>query len=436
MRKLSGAPALYLFLITQALSMIGSRMTAIGLGLWLFAETGNTTPLLLTVFFTELPGMLLGSVAGALVDRAARKWVLLLADTGLALCSLLLLAAIWGGWFQVGVLYAVALLQGMLTILQSPAKEASLALMIPHDRRDRINGLQQMLFPFAGVVAPVLAGLVYTAGGIGAIFTADLVSFLVAAAALFVITVPQPTAATDEEQSGNLWQDLRMGFRFVTTEGGLLGLLLFGTVTNYLYNGSLELTVPYVVTITGSEVATGLVLMASSVGAFLGGGIIAARSTVQRRVQWMLSGTLLTATMYLCYGLVDAPWLLATALFLLMIPLPMGGALLTSLLQTRVPPILQGRVFALFGQLAFVGSTLSFLSIGPLVDQLLEPAVGQPSWQWVAPLVGNQAGAGMRLLMVVTGLLLAGVTVVVWLLPAVRKLDDRPSLRVDLQPEQ
>ncbi len=425
MRKFNGAPALYLFLITQALSMIGSRMTAVGLGLWLFAETGNTTPLLLTVFFAELPGMLFGSIAGALVDRSQRKWVLLWADAGSALCSLLLLAAIGGGWFRIGILYAVALAQGLLAILQSPAKEASLALMIPADNRDRINGLQQMLFPFAGVVAPALAGLVYVTGGIAAIFAADLISFLIAAGALFAINVPQPALAEEGAEPTNLIQDLRVGFRFVAGELGLLSLLLYGMVTNYLYNGSLELTVPYVVTITGSKVATGLVFMASSLGAFLGGAIIATRSTIQRRVQWILTGALLTAAMYLFYGVVNSPWLLAATLFFLMLPLPMGGALLTSLLQTRVPAPLQGRVFALFGQLSFVGSTLSFLTIGPLVDQFLEPAVGQSNWHLVAPIVGGQAGAGMRLLMIATGLLLAVATSIVWLIPAVRNLDQR-----------
>lgn len=415
--------ALYRFLITQALSMVGSRMTAVGLGLWLFAETGNTTPLLLTVFFMELPGMLLGSVAGALVDRSQRKWVLLLADAGLALSSLLLLAAIWGGWFRVSVLYSIALLQGILTILQSPAKEASLALMIPDHQRDRINGLQQMLFPFAGVIAPALAGLVYTVGGIGAIFIADFATFLVAAATILLIDIPQPTVDETDESQETLVQALRVGFRFVTGTTGLLGLLLYGTITNFLYNGSLELTVPYVVTVTGSELTTGLVLMASSLGAFVGGGIIATRSTIQWRIGWLLGSTLLTATMYIAYGLVSTPWLLAISLFLLMIPLPMGNALLMSLLQTRVPGHLQGRVFALFAQMGFVGSTLSFLATGPLVDRVLEPAVEKPVWEIVAPFFGTAPGAGMRLLMVATGLLLATITLMTWSNLGVRRLD-------------
>jgi len=39
-------------------------MTSIGVGLWVFQRTGETTPLLLAAFFAELPGMLGGSLAG------------------------------------------------------------------------------------------------------------------------------------------------------------------------------------------------------------------------------------------------------------------------------------------------------------------------------------------------------------------------------------
>jgi hypothetical protein len=101
----------------------------------------------------------------------------------------------------------------------------------------------------------------------------------------------------------------------------------------------------------------------------------------------------------------------------------MGGALMQSLLQTRVPPHLQGRIFAIHAQLGFVGSTLSFLSIGPLVDRVLEPSVERAWWAGIAPLVGRQAGSGMALLMVMTGLVMGFVTLLLWSLPAVRQLD-------------
>lgn len=418
-----GQYALYTMLITQALSMIGSRMTTVGLGLWLFEQTHTTTPLLLAAFFMELPGMVLGSVAGAVVDRVPRKPVLILTDAGLALGTLVLLASMITGTFSVALLYGVALVQGMLTIFQGPASEASLSLMTPDQGRDRVNGLRQMLFPFAGIVAPALTGLLYATGGIATVFAVDLATFAVAATAVLFIQIPQPSAADASSEPTTLWQDLRAGVGFLFLQPGLLALLANTVIGNYLLNGSLEITIPYVITMTGSEVATGLVLTAMSVGAFTGGAIIAARANIRNRVQWMLLGSGLVALMYIVYGLVHSPWLLAGTLFVLMIPLPMGGALMQSLLQTRVPPHLQGRVFAIYAQLGFVGSTASFLSIGPLVDRVLEPSVRQPWWSLVAPVVGRAAGAGMALLMIVTGVVMAVVTLVLWLLPAVRQID-------------
>lgn len=420
---LHGLPALYTILLTQALSMIGSRMTAVGLGLWLFEQTGATTPLLLVAFFLELPGMLLGSIAGAVVDRAPRKPVLILTDAGLALGTLVLLVSIATDTFSVALLYTVALIQGTITIFQSPASDATLSLMIPEAKRDRINGLRQMLFPFAGIVAPALTGLLYATAGIGAVFAVDLATFAIAATALLFMQIPQPPLATETSEPTTLWQDWRAGLGFLAAQRGLLALFVNTVIGNYLLNGSLEITIPYVITITGSEVITGLVLTAMSVGAFVGGAIIAARTTIRKRVQWMLVGSGVVALMYLVYGVVRSPWLLAAVIFILMIPLPMGGALMQSLLQTRIPAHLQGRIFAIHAQVGFVGSTLSFLTIGPLVDRVLEPGVERTWWSGIAPLVGQQAGSGMALLMVMTGVVMGVVTLILWSLPAVRQLD-------------
>lgn len=420
---LHGLSALYTILVTQALSMIGSRMTAVGLGLWLFTETGATTPLLLVAFFLELPGMLLGSIAGAVVDRVSRKLVLILTDAGLALGTLVLFGSILSDTFSVALLYSVALVQGMLTIFQSPASEATLSLLIPEQGRDRINGLRQMLFPFAGIVAPALTGLLYATSGIAAIFAVDLATFVIAAGAILLMHIPQPSPPEMTREPTTLWQDWRSGVSFLATQTGLLALFVNTVIANYLLNGSLEITLPYVITITGSEVITGLVLTAMSVGAFTGGAMMAAQGTVRKRVQWLLVGSAVVALMYLVYGVVRAPWLLAITLFVMMIPLPMGGALMQSLLQTRVPTYLQGRIFAIHAQLGFIGSTLSFLSIGPVVDRLLEPSVQRSWWSMVVPLVGKEAGAGMALLMVITGLLMGTMTAILWLIPAVRQLD-------------
>ena len=137
----------------------------------------------------------------------------------------------------------------------------------------------------------------------------------------------------------------------------------------------------------------------------------------------LLGGMAFTGAMFLFYGLARSPWMLALAIYLLMIPLPVGKTLMISILQAKTPPDLQGRVFGAIAQMDFLGSTTSFLLVGPLVDRWLEPVVGTPGWGTFEPLFGASAGAGMGLLLFVTGGVILVSTLAVFLWPLTRRLE-------------
>lgn len=66
---------------------------------------------------------------------------------------------------------------------------------------------------------------------------------------------------------------------------------------------------------------------------------------------------------------------------------------------------------------------LAFLLAGPLADNVFEPAVGQAGWEQVAPLVGNGVGAGIGLMLLIAGMGNAFLTLLVYLLPAIRRIE-------------
>jgi MFS family permease len=413
--------------------LIGSRMTGIGLGVWLFKTTGDTSPLLLMAFFGELPAMLGSSLAGVLVDRWDRRRVLLLADAGQAAGSLLLLFSLLSGRFQAWHLYLIVLIQGVFVTFQGPAEEAATTMLVPEAHRERANALKQMAFPLAGVIAPGLAGVLYVLVGINGIILVDLATFLVAVAALSLVRIPRPQRTQESlAVQGSLWRELLGGFRYLAQRGPLLRLVLYTVATNFLFNGPLELAIPYLITVTGSEAVMGSLMGVMSLGALAGAALIAVWGGTRPRIYTLLPAMLLTGAMFLVYGAARTPWLLGASLFLLMLPLPLSEALITSILQLKTPPDMQGRIFAVVRQLGFLGATASFLLVGPLVDRLLEPAVGRPGWAWVAPLLGSRPGAGMGLLLVVAGLILLGLTSAMLASPAVRRLEatlpDYPAL--------
>jgi hypothetical protein len=160
--------------------------------------------------------------------------------------------------------------------------------------------------------------------------------------------------------------------------------LIYNTVINYLLNGPLELAIPYLILRTRSQAQAGAILGVFSLGALAGAGLIAVWGGTRPRIHTLLPGMLLTGVMFLVYGSAHHPLVLGAALFLLVAPLPAGSALFVSILQVKVPPDMQGRVFSMEEQLSFVGSTLSFLTIGLLVDNVLEPA-------WEPGLAGSDA---------------------------------------------
>jgi len=414
----------YWIVVTQALSLLGSRMTSIAVGIWVFAQTGQTTPLLLTAFFTELPGMLAGSLAGVLVDRWPRKRLLVLADSGQAVGSLFLLVSFASGHFALWQLYAVSLLQGSFAILQGPAWQAAMTMLVSEAQRERANGIQEMGFPLAGVIAPVVAGFVYAWLGVTWVIGIDLASFVIAVAVLLAATIPQPEISLEASQvAGQPVQEFLAGFRFIFARRSLGIFLIYGVLTNFLLNGPLELAIPYLLSVTGSETLTGTLMGFMSLGALSGALLIAVWGGSRPRMLTILGGMLLNGLMFLIYGTVRHPILLGAVLFLIFFPLPISNALTNAIIQVKVPADLQGRIFAIIAQLSFLGSTTSFLLTGYLVDHVLEPAASSQSWELVGPLVGRGPGAGIGLLLVVTGLLMLAATTIMALIPSVRNLE-------------
>lgn len=413
-----------ILLVTQTLSLVGSYMTSVAVGLWVFQQTGLTAPLLLTAFFRELPGMLGGSLAGVLVDRWNRKTMMLLADSGQAAASLLLLVSFYSGQFQLWHLYAVALLQGIFVTFQSPVTNATVTLLVPEAQRERANGLKELADPVAGVAAPVFAGLVYAVAGVTGVLVIDLVTFVLAVCVVLLLAIPQPPPSQEGRVGqGSLMGELRAGFQFLRRRKPLLWLILFLAWINFLLNGPLEMSLPYLASLTGNEQQMGLMMGVMSLGAFTGGLLVAGLGRPRRRMRLILAGLLFNGALFLAYGTLRSLPLLGVAAFLLMLPLPAGNALYVSLIQAKTPPDLQGRVFALADQFYLLGSTLSFLLIGPLVDRVLQPAVGTPGWAWVEPLVGSGPGSAIGLLQVLTGLLILLTTALFFSLRSVRRLD-------------
>ena len=416
--------SLYILLITQTISLIGSRMSGFAIGIWLYRQTGSATALVLVTFFEIIPMILFSNIAGLAADRFDRRHVMTLANVGQSIASVLLIASFFSGSFQVWHLYSLAALQAVFGAFLGPAFSSTITLLTDDTGRDRANAINQLTGPLAGVLAPGIAAALYAVIGVTGVLLIDFSSFLIAAAAAFVINVPAVIQSVEgRAMRGSLWRELSGGFGFLWSKRILFWLVIYAALVNFVLNACLTLGTPYILARTNSEATLGVVMTVMNLGAIGGGLVMSVWGGTRPRVHTIMGSLIVSAIGLILWGMARDGWAMGAALLVVMFPLPILNAAFMSMLQIKVPPDVQGRVFGAIGQIAMVLSPISLLLFGPLADRVFEPAVKEPGWNAIAPLVGAEHGAGLGLLMLVNGLLLLVVTLLVYALPAVRRME-------------
>lgn len=425
----------YTLLITQTLSFIGSRMTGLALSIYIFNQTGEATPLVLVSFFSFLPRLLSASLAGWLADRWKRKYVMMIADAGQAAGTVLLLISFASGGFQIWHLYVVTAIQSLFDIFQAPAFQATVTMLIPDEHRNRANAVQLVTSPVAGIIAPAITGAVFALIGVAGIIVVDLVTFLLSAAVLFVVPIPQPTARPTGEngERPSLWREVMAGFAFVWARKPLLMIFVFTGSTNFFLAGMIALETPYILSRFGSEAILGTLLGAYSLGTLAGAVLMAVWGGTKKRVHTMMPGAILAGLVMVIYGTQTNPMIMAVLLFLMAMFPPINNVSIISTLQIKVPPELQGRVFAAISQISMVLIPLAYLVTGPLADNVFEPFARTPGWSIFAPVFGTGAGAGMGLMFTLSGLAITVISAAIYALPIVRNLE---AILPDYNPTQ
>ena len=414
----------YTLIITQVFSLIGSQMTGLAVGIWVYKETDNATPLAVAAFFSSIARVAAPSVAGVVADRWDRRRVMVLADSGQAVGTLLLLISFLSGDFQLWHLYMVSFVSAVFGSFQDPAFQAATTMLVPDEHRDRANAIRQMTGPAAGIVAPALAGLLFSVMDATGVMIIDLFTFAVAMIVVWLSDIPRPKESAEGFLAkGSFWKETRVGFAYLLKRRPLFYLVCSVTLVNFFFTGVGVMFTPYILSLTDSEQTLGLLMSVMSAGAITGGVIMSVWGGTRPRIHTTLPGIMFTAVFLMLYGVMRTPVTLGITMFLIMFPLPMINAAFMSIMQIKTPADLQGRVFSAVMQVSMFFMPLGNLLAGPLIDDVFEPAVGTQYWYIVEPLVGSQAGSGMGLMAIICGAMMLLNTVIFYTIPNVRHME-------------
>jgi MFS transporter, DHA3 family, macrolide efflux protein len=421
-----GLRTFYSLAIAQTISQIGSTMSFLAVGIYVYQQTGLATPLALFSLFLLLPNIIAGGVAGVLADRYDRRKLMIIGDTGAALGSLALVISLSSGNFQLWHLYVAAFWQALFSAIQRPAFEASVSQLVPEAERQRANAIMQMGKPVSILVASALTGVLYVAIGVIGIFGIDLISFLVAVTATLLVRIPRPLHTQGESPARqSILKEWGAGLGFLWSRRPLFIIVMLGAVIGFFITSAYALTTPYILARTGSEVTLGIITAVMSVGGIVGAIVIGVWGGFKRRIDTLMILLILVLIATALFGTNQSPIVLGAALFAAMMCVMGSNATLMTLLQSKVPGDMQGRVFAIFMQLSLALTPFGYLLIGPLADQVFTPLASSPAWTegTLGTLFGNAAGGGMGVLFALTGGLGLIVTLITYALPSIRNME-------------
>ena len=172
--------------IGQLISFFGDRIHQVALGV-LLIEVGTPLDLGIALAMTAAPNVLLGPLAGALVDRWDRRMTMIVCDVVRA--GLVLLVPLVVG-ISMWMVYAVAFAVATVGLLFRPAKNAVVPAIVREDQLVTANSASSINETIADLIGyPIAAAIVATlAGIIGAAFVLDAGTYLVSALLLYGMT--------------------------------------------------------------------------------------------------------------------------------------------------------------------------------------------------------------------------------------------------------
>ncbi|MFI2711344.1 amino acid adenylation domain-containing protein [Micromonospora sp. NPDC018662] len=397
-RAVPSLAVFYLVAIGQLVSLIGSGLTAFGMGLWVYQRTGSVSLFATATVLALLPAVVLSPIAGALADRWDRRRIMVLADCLAATGTVSLALLLWLGQLHLWHILTAITVTAVATAFQQPAYQAAVTQLVPKRYYGRANGIVSLGTATSTVLAPLVGGALVLAVGLRGIVVIDLVTFAVAVTVTLSVRFPDTLFVRREEP---FRREVLGGWRFIARRHGLVALVVLVASLNYFF-AMVEVLVTPLTLSFGDPAVLGRVLAASGVGMVVGSVLMGVWGGTARRTTGILASVVLLGVSLLTVGLRPDPLFPALGLFGMGLATALVNTHWLAIVQAKVGLELQGRVLAMAQMLSWLMVPAGFLSAGPLAEHVLAP-LARPGGP-LAGLVGTGPGRGMALAAILAGL--------------------------------
>jgi len=339
--------------------------------LWITFETDSAEMLAYAAVAAMLPQALLGPVSGVFIDRWNRKRTMIIADSFIAFCTLILAVLFWLEIAQMWHIFVLLALRSVGAAFHAPAMQASVPLIAPKDQLTRVAGINQMINSVGNIAGPALGALLIINFKMQYVLMIDIVGAAFACISLLFVTIPNPEKSVGKVRG--IFREMKEGAMTVLKNRGLSWVFLFSVlVTLFLMPVSVLFPLMTTQHFGGGEYQVSVIEIAWGVGALVGGAIMGAKVYNVNKV------ILLSISYFACGISFVIPGLLSPGAFGWFVAMTAFGGItgavynsaFTAIVQTNVEPGALGRVFSMFYTFSLIPSMLGLIGIGFFADSL------------------------------------------------------------------
>ncbi len=355
-----------LFLSSQGVSMFGSSIVQYAIMWHLTLTTQSGLMMTLYIICGFLPTFFLAPFAGVWADRYDRKKLIIGADGGIALATLILAILFLSGIQHLWLLFIVVTIRAIGAGIQTPAVGAVLPQIVPEEKLMRVNGVNGTIQSLIFFAAPLLSAALLSITTLEIILFVDVVTAVAAIGIMFFLKLRH---VRNETANAGYLADFKAGLRYVKSQAYLKWFFIYFSILFFLMAPASFLT-PLQVTRTfgGFGWRLSAIVLTFSVGMMVGGAIISAWQGFNNRVHTMVLGAMAFGICTMLFGLVPNFLIYVIVMGICGIAMPIFNTPTMTMLQENIDSAYIGRVFGLFSMISSSMMPMGMLLFGPLAD--------------------------------------------------------------------
>jgi len=360
-----------LFVIGTLSSNVGQWVQRVAIG-WLTWELTHSTTWLGIIAIVEAgPSIVLGFIAGTVIDRVDQIKLLRITQSFSLLYSSATAILTLTGLMNVWLLVGLTLLRGAVIAFNRPTRMTVIYGLVGRELLPSALAMNSMIFNFSRFLGPAIGGVIIAGAGTGWSFAAAFMLFLPFNLALRAIDrarIAMPPAAPSGR---SIWTETIDGLRYIIRHDGIRTQLALLVVISIFAKPLTDLLPGFAAEVFARG-SSGLAWLLSfhGAGAMLGAVWMSARGSLKGLTRVTLANILLMAVGLVLFTATDLFWLACPLVAVIGFAFIAQSVSNQTLIQSAIDSSLRGRVMSVYGMINQGVPSLGTMAMGAAAEHL------------------------------------------------------------------